>query len=80
MYVVKIRVNGRIVKMTYDNEVKVYSRHETREAAEDAVRKIHNDFIGDGTRPEGTDTDFTVRTDAPEGKVQVTERFYIEEE
>lgn len=80
MYAVKIRVNGRIVKMKYDNEAKVDSRHETRAAAENVIRKIYNDFIGDGAKPEGTDTDFTVRADAPEGKVQVTERFYIEEE
>ena len=80
MYAVKMKINGRILKRTYDNEVKVYSRHDTRAAAEEAVRKIYNDFVADGARPEGTDTDFTVRASAPLARVKLEERFYIGEE
>ncbi len=79
MYAVKIRINGRILKKTYDNEVMTDSLHGSREEAEKAVRGYHRDFMDDGAKPEGTDTDFTVTVGNEAARVVVSEHFYIEE-
>lgn len=80
MYTVKIRINGRILKKTYDDEVMTDSLHGSREAAEKAVRGYYRDFMNDGAKPEGTDTDFTVTARNEAAGVVVSEHFYIEEE
>lgn len=80
MFIVKMRINGHIVNTTYDDEVKTESRHETREAAEAAVRGYYRDFVNDGAKPDGTDTDFTVSIDSRIGRISLTEHFYIVEE
>ncbi len=79
MYVVKMKIDGRIGKRSYDNEVKTESQHETREVAEAVVRGYYRDFVNDGAKPEGTDADFTVRVRNEAARVVVSEHFYIEE-
>lgn len=84
MFTVKFEMDGQNVKKTYNHEVFVDSRHETREDAEKVVRGYYRDFVNDGpdgrTRIEGTDTDFTVITDNPAARITGTLHFYIEEE